>query len=222
MQQPSFLIKPIYVLSFVLSFSLCAFLSASGQVFPRQVEMASLDFREPQPPLPPSLVDFEAFMRVAAEVQAYRKDRLLSLDSFIQISKEPNVVILDARSETMYKMKHLKGAVHLNFSDFTQQNLARVIPSFDTKILIYCNNNIARDEAFFPSKVVLKGDNDEKPLTLALNIPTYINLYGYGYRNVYELASLVRANNPKLSFEGERAYVFGMPQAVYPALPIKH
>ena len=42
----------------------------------------------------------------------------------------------------------------------------------------------------------------EKQLTLALNIPTFINLYGYGYRNVYELADLVSVYNSKIEFEG--------------------
>lgn len=34
------------------------------------------------------------------------------------------------------------------------------------------------------------------------NIPTYINLYGYGYRNIYELDELVEMNDPRLEFEG--------------------
>ena len=42
----------------------------------------------------------------------------------------------------------------------------------------------------------------EKPRMLALNIPTYINLYGYGYRNVYELNELVGVRDPRVEFEG--------------------
>ena len=37
---------------------------------------------------------------------------------------------------------------------------------------------------------------------LALNIPTYINLYGYGYRNVYELNELVSVRDRRVEFEG--------------------
>ena len=37
---------------------------------------------------------------------------------------------------------------------------------------------------------------------LALNIPTYINLYGYGYRNIYELDELVNINDKRIKFEG--------------------
>ena len=43
---------------------------------------------------------------------------------------------------------------------------------------------------------------NSKPITLALNIPTYINLYGYGYRNIYELSELINTNSQKLEFEG--------------------
>ena len=37
---------------------------------------------------------------------------------------------------------------------------------------------------------------------MALNIPTYVNLYGYGYRNVYELNELVKVSDPRITFEG--------------------
>ena len=37
---------------------------------------------------------------------------------------------------------------------------------------------------------------------MALNIPTYVNLYGYGYRNVYELHELVNVTDPRIEFEG--------------------
>ena len=52
-----------------------------------------------------------------------------------------------------------------------------MIPDKNTRILIYCNNN-------FISK---RRSLLDKSLPLALNIPTFINLYGYGYKNVYEL-----------------------------------
>jgi hypothetical protein len=42
----------------------------------------------------------------------------------------------------------------------------------------------------------------EKPLMMALNIPTYVNLYGYGYHNVYELHEHVNVNDHRITFEG--------------------
>jgi hypothetical protein len=130
------------------------------------------------------------------------------------MSKEENVIILDTRSTYRYDRKHIKGALHLDFTDFTQDNLAKVIPSFDTKILIYCNNNFDGDEIDFATKVVAFPKNNKKgaldvqrqfalkPISLALNIPTYINLYGYGYQNVYELSELVNVNDSRIKFAG--------------------
>lgn len=150
----------------------------------------------------PAKVDFDAYEKLVAEVKEHRKSHLVSLDEFVKMSKDPKVIIIDTRSDAMYKAKHVKGAVHLNFSDFTQQNLARLIKSKDTKILIYCNNNFDKDEANFPTKVYVPSNKEEKNLTLALNIPTYINLYGYGYKNVYELDELVSTYDQRIKFEG--------------------
>ena len=41
-----------------------------------------------------------------------------------------------------------------------------------------------------------------KPIMMALNIPTYINLYGYGYRDVFELGELVNVRDSRIVFEG--------------------
>ncbi len=79
---------------------------------------------------PTSKVDFDAFEKLTKEVKEYRKGRLLNLETYLKIAKEKGVIILDTRSEAMFKAKHVKGAINLNFSDFTQDNLARVIPSF--------------------------------------------------------------------------------------------
>jgi hypothetical protein len=79
-----------------------------------------------------------------------------------------------------------------------------MIPNADTRILIYCNNNFINDQANFASKTVIPILINKKiaPISLALNIPTYINLYGYGYRNVYELSELVSTLDKRITFEG--------------------
>ena len=203
----------------------------------------------------PALVDFDAYEKLVAEVKEHRKTRLLNADEFIKTSKEENVIILDTRSDSMYTAVHVKGAIHINFSDFTQALLDKIIPSPDTKILIYCNNNfntkptnmmalnttmvklpdysrefvskmsvpkLSHVQFYQPkSKKKSKTKSKEKsgpnasyslseieiptiqkPISLALNIPTYINLYGYGYKNVYELSELVNSYENKLEFEG--------------------
>ena len=90
---------------------------------------------------PPAKVSFNDFKELVAAVEPHRAARLIDLDTFLKMSKEPNVIIFDSRSDFRYNRIHIKGARHLSFTDFTQDNLGKVIPSFDTKILIYCNNN---------------------------------------------------------------------------------
>lgn len=170
------------------------------------------------------LISFDDYLQLANQVNKYRKDRLITLNAFNLLAQQPNVVILDTRSDSMYNAKHVKGAIHLNFSDFTQENLARLIPDNRTCILIYCNNNFTKDslltieDPYFPGKSadvmpksigrlnsysISPGDKDNSQrLTLALNIPTFINLYGYGYTNVYELGEMVATTDPRLLFEG--------------------
>lgn len=159
---------------------------------------------------PKALVDFDDFKNLVAEVEKHRNERLINLDIFLKMSKENNVVILDSRSDSRFHKKHLKGAIHLDFTDYTQENLRILIPDTTTKILIYCNNNFQGDQINFASKVAVPLNqniqnqilSNRKPIMLALNIPTYINLYGYGYKNIYELDELVSINDKRITFEG--------------------
>lgn len=57
------------------------------------------------------------------------------------MAAEPDTIVLDARSSDKYKGLHIKGAVNLPLPDMNYDDLARVIPSKSTRVLIYCNNN---------------------------------------------------------------------------------
>jgi phage shock protein E len=131
-------------------------------------------------------IDYTGFQSLTAEVHAYRAKRLVSLAQFQAMAREPNTIILDARSAAAYRMGHIEGAINLSLTDFTAPALAAAIANPNTRILIYCNNNFENDVA----PVVLKS------VQLALNIQTFINLYGYGYRNVYELGDVVNFDDP--------------------------
>lgn len=162
---------------------------------------------------PNPLVNFDTYEKLLKTVKTYRTDRLLSKTTFLQYAKEKNTIILDTRSKAMYDMKHIKGAVHLNFSDFSQDALRRIIPNDSTRILIYCNNNFYDDQVNYVSKsyrppVLGRRNpfNNDETITLALNIPTFINLYGYGYRNIYELKDLVSAFDDEIGFEGTAVF----------------
>ncbi len=200
------------------------------------------------------LVSFNDYENLMKTVKEHRKSRLVNLNTFNEMSAKNEVYILDTRSKEMYDRKHVKGAVHLNFSDFTQTNLDELFPNRNATILIYCNNNFMDDFDFaniisdesFASKVSLPDYSamidlsaiefinpvltetiqtanqteielevvmetekieptiivPESSITLALNIPTYINLYGYGYRNVYELSELISIYDERIQFEG--------------------
>lgn len=177
-------IKKIYIMKIYLLIFATAFFGCNSNAQPA-----------------PSKVDFDAFEKLTSEVKKYRKNRLISWATFQTYSKEKKTIILDTRSKEMYDRKHIKGAINLNFSDFTQANLAKVIPSNTTRILIYCNNNFDDDEINFTSKMYIPQKQGKK-ITLALNIPTFINLYGYGYKNVYELSDLISVFDIPLAFEG--------------------
>lgn len=170
-----------------------------------QLKAETLDY-------PKAKVSFEDFKNLVSAVEPVRKERLVDLDKFLKMSKEPGTIIFDSRSDNRFERIHIKGAKHLSFTDFTQTNLKNLIPDPNTRILIYCNNNFEGDQVDFATKSAMpaKDSNtivsqvmlNQKPLMMALNIPTYINLYGYGYHNVYELDELVDVNDPRIEFEG--------------------
>lgn len=136
------------------------------------------------------LIDYAGFQQLTKDVEAYRNGRLLSWDEFAKARRRRGTLILDARSADAFAAGHIKGAVNLPFTDFTARSLARVIGDKDRPILIYCNNNFSNNEAPVETKAV----------RLALNIQTFINLVGYGYRNVHELNEVVDFNDPKIGW----------------------
>jgi len=136
-------------------------------------------------------IDMPGYLRIANEAAAHRATRRVSEGQFIRMSREPGTVILDARSREKFDGLHVKGAVNLSFPDITIESLQRVLPDKDARILIYCNNNFANAEGPFPAKLA----------SASLNLSTYIALYNYGYRNVYELAPLIDFRSTLLDFD---------------------
>jgi phage shock protein E len=135
------------------------------------------------------LIDYAGFKDLTGEVQPYRSQRLISMADFNARAGHGDVLVLDARSAAAFKAGHIKGAVNLPLPDFTAEALAKVIGANpDREILIYCNNNFINDRA--PVRT--------KAQPLALNIQTFINLYGYGYKNVWELGEAVDMDAPEV------------------------
>jgi hypothetical protein len=142
-------------------------------------------------------IDMAGFLKVATEAALHRETRRVSEEDFLRMSGEPGTIVLDARSRQKYDELHVRGAVNLSFPDIATSSLERTIPDKATRVLIYCNNNFKNAEGPFPSKLP----------SASLNLSTYIALYNYGYRNVYELAPLVDPRSSKLSFESSRPSV---------------
>ncbi len=127
-------------------------------------------------------VDYPAFLGLTQDLAAVREAHRLPWDAFAARARAEGAILLDARSADAYARGHLAGAVNLPFTDFTAEALAAVLGSNpDRPVFIYCNNNFRDHRA----PVALKA------APLALNIPTFINLHGYGYRNVWELADVI-------------------------------
>jgi hypothetical protein len=140
-------------------------------------------------------VDYKSFSALTGDVGEYRKARRVSLEEFQRMARQDGArkdgtLILDARSSQAYARGHISGAVNLPFTDFTAQSLKQTIGDSNRRILIYCNNNFANDV----QPVLMKAP------ALALNIPTFINLVGYGYKNVYELRDVVDFADPKVGW----------------------
>jgi rhodanese-related sulfurtransferase len=146
-----------------------------------------------QEAIPNRLIDYDQFRDIVVQSSAERESKRLTEAQFMAMLQEPGIVLLDARSESRYKLRHIKGAVNLPFTEFTAESLAAVIPSQDTKVLIYCNNNFEGSPSAFAAKAP----------AASLNLSTYTSLKAYGYRNVYELGPLLNVATTKIPFEGK-------------------
>lgn len=154
------------------------------------VSLAAVSPRAAEIPNP--AIRYDQFLKLSHELEPVRAKHRVTEEEFIKMSAEPGTVILDARSKDRYDRIHVKGAVHLAFTDFTEEALGKVIPDKTTRILIYCNNNFENEPVNFARKSV----------AVALNVQTFVNLHAYGYTNVYELGPLLDVKTTRIPFEG--------------------
>lgn len=159
-------------------------------IFALSLTMAAANAQSAAIPDNPA-IDMRAFLRVSLDAAAARDSRRISEADFIRMSRERGTVVLDARSREKFDQLHVKGAINLSFPDIAVESLQATVPDQATRILIYCNNNFLGAESAFPTKLP----------AASLNLSTYIALYSYGYRNIYELAPLLDIKTSKLQFE---------------------
>jgi rhodanese-related sulfurtransferase len=131
--------------------------------------------------------DYAGFSRLVEELGPVREAHRLPWADFAALARAEGAILLDARTPSAFQRGHLRGAVNLPFTDFSAESLRELLGSDTARpIFIYCNNNF-RDHR---PPVILKS------APLALNIPTFVNLHGYGYTNVWELADLIGTTDP--------------------------
>jgi len=141
-------------------------------------------------------IDYDGFVALSASLAETRARHRLPFEEFMKRARAEGAILLDARSAAAFAQGHIEGAVNLPLPDFTDEALAEVLgPDRDRPIYIYCNNNFS--DNFAP--VVTKR------APLALNISTFINLHGYGYANVWELADIVATGDPQVPWAGSAA-----------------
>jgi Rhodanese-like domain len=141
--------------------------------------------------IPNPLIDYAAFQSGVERVGIVREAHRVTEFEFMLMAGDPSTVILDARSAEKFALLHVKGARNLSLPDITEEELAKVIPSKSTRILIYCNNNFLNEPRAFPSK----------NLSASLNVYTMNVLHAYGYTNVYELGPLIDIRKTHIPFE---------------------
>lgn len=142
-------------------------------------------------------VDYRGFREFVTEVEGYRAGRLITLEALRKLTDtRPDVLLLDSRSRKAFEEGHMAGAINLPLTEFTAESLAELIgPDRDRMILIYCNNNF--DEDIRPVQ--------KKLIQVALNTQTFVNLYAYGYENVWELGRKVQLAEPLVRWTGTLA-----------------
>lgn len=159
------------IASCLLSLALCATIAPSS---------AGAAQENPQ-------VDYAGFLKLTQELAPIREAHRLTWPQFARRARAEGAILLDARSADAFARGHLAGAVNLPFTDFTAEALQAVLGGDPQRpVYIYCNNNFRDHRA----PVALKA------APMALNIPTFVNLHGYGYRNVWELADVIGTADP--------------------------
>ncbi len=124
----------------------------------------------------------------------YRKYEI-GYDVFKGWYEDENTVILDLRSLGAYNHSHIKGAAHLG-ADIDEKRLEEIVPSKDTRIIVYCSNSLMATRMMSLTHVSLP------------------QLHALGYRNAYMLGAVWKeAEGKSGSFSGDARELFPMTQS---------
>src|SRR5438067_13468657 len=93
---------------------------------------------EPPTGANPAIV-MQRYLIVASEPATAREAHRLSEQQFIEMSRLPGVVILDARSRPKSDELHVKGPTHLSYPDIASDSLQRPPPAKRAPIPMHLN-----------------------------------------------------------------------------------
>jgi phage shock protein E len=128
-------------------------------------------------------IDSKQYHEKALAAHEVQKKHTVSVDRFIELSKQEGAVILDVRSKAAFDRGHLDGALHLGAAITTEEKMRSLLPSKDSKLLIYCDNSLSA----------------ELTRRMSLTDMMFPLIYQFGYENLYQL------QDGKISGEAELA-----------------
>jgi hypothetical protein len=120
-------------------------------------------------------VDLNGYLEGSRAAALHQASRLLTEEEFIRMSREKETIVLDVREFPTHHSCHVHGAENLAAAHADAGRLEALIPDKDTRILIYGYDNFSAPP-----------DPGASPNILALTV-----LYRHGYRNVYELGTVI-------------------------------
>ena len=62
------------------------------------------------------------------------------------LSKQENVIVLDAREFSEYKISHLKNAIHVGYDDFNIKKTTKQLNNKEQTIVVYCSLGIRSED----------------------------------------------------------------------------
>lgn len=77
------------------------------------------------------------------KIDKIRSERQIHYTKVPEILKKGDAIILDVRSKESYDCGHIKGAKNLSLTDITEKTLPKIVPSKQTKIIIYCEKTLS-------------------------------------------------------------------------------
>lgn len=136
-----------------------------------------------QKPVPSRLTPVKAVSAIAPgdfyRIAGNLSEKIVKAEVLARWLKEGSVVLIDVRSKEAFARSHLRGAINLPATEITDESLKRLVPSPETRIVIYCDDNL------LPTR------------RIALTTLCNPAIYQLGYHNLFVLEELWHSQSCK-------------------------